>query len=228
MKYIEVPCTEENNFKIAVKGLVFKEVSKYQEIAIYDTESFGRCLFLDGVIQCSESDHAIYDKAILRKLKTEDNKILILGGGDGYTAETALKMNPHLKITVVEIDDVVINACKTYLSQTVFDDARVKLIMDDAYNFLNKAETEMYDGIICDLTELPVGYDDGKFSEFFSVTFLSSEKLLGDRAWISVFAGNQSDLLHDMLNRTFKNTETSNVFVPSFGELSHFLYGDKQ
>ena len=36
-------------------------------------------------------------------MSEDDKEILILGGGDGYVAETALKINPKLKISLKNI-----------------------------------------------------------------------------------------------------------------------------
>ena len=55
--YIEIPCYSGTSFQIPVKDLTYSAMSEYQDIKIYDTELYGKCLFLDGVIQCSESDH---------------------------------------------------------------------------------------------------------------------------------------------------------------------------
>ena len=46
---------------ISIDGKLIKEVqSKYQNIKVYDTKSFGKLLQLDGVIQLTEFDEANY------------------------------------------------------------------------------------------------------------------------------------------------------------------------
>lgn len=227
MEYLEIPCCNGTAFKIKVREVVHKRMSPYQDIAVYDTEPFGKCLFLDNVIQCSESDHGIYDSGILKMLSKGDRRLLILGGGDGYVAEMALQINPSLKITVVDLDMDVINVCKSYMSQEIFEDARVTLIVDDVFNFMKHADSLSYDGMICDLTDLPVGYDDAGLLSFYSKVFSSSNEILRDTGWIGVYAGCRNGVLSSLLRKFFSKTEYSRIFVQSFGEPTFMLHGKK-
>lgn len=98
--------------RIPVQRLVYKDRSAHQEIVICDTEIFGRCLLLDGTIQCSERDHDLYDRTMLHRLTPDDRRLLIIGGGDGYIAATAMQLNPFLaEITFDDLDGEVVNAC---------------------------------------------------------------------------------------------------------------------
>jgi len=235
MNYIEIDCCNNEKFRIKVKGLIHKAKTAYQNIAIYDTEEFGRCLLLDDVIQCSEKDHESYDRALLKRLRPTDKRLLILGGGDGYTAEMALKLNPEIEITVVDLDAGVVDACRQHLGQKVFEDPRLKLVTADAFHFMKQADNGKYDGVVCDLTDFPVGYNDGKFREFYASVFPLSKKVLKDGGWIGVYAGSRdavfnrgmpiASALEEMLTGFFDRTERQEVLIPSFGEPVCFLYG---
>jgi spermidine synthase len=227
MEYIEIPCYKGARFKIAITSLVYQKRSPYQAIAVYDTDSFGRCLILDGDIQTAETDHEVYDKAILKRLSSESKRLLILGGGDGYVAEMALKMNPRVEITVVELDESVVNTCREYLGQRIFEHPQVRLLVDDAFRYMKETTDKSYDGVLCDLTAFPVGYNDGKFQEFYSTIFYLSRKLLKDTGWIGVYADSNADLLAEMIKKDFSKIEQFDVSIPSFGELCYFLYGSK-
>lgn len=227
MEYIEIPCYSGEGFKIRVNELLYKNKSEYQEIAIYDTEPFGRCLLLDGDLQTSEADHELYDKTVLKKLRPDDRRILILGGGDGYTAETALKINPHLEVTLVDIDRAVIDACRAHLNQKVFEDPRVSLVINDAFVFLKSTNGSTYDGIVCDFTDMPVGYDDGKIQLFFSTVFSISKRILKDSGWIGIYSGSNDAKIIPVLKEAFPNIESLEITIPSFGESSSFLYAGK-
>lgn len=207
MEYIEIPCSKGPVFKIAVTSLLHQEKSAYQEIAVYDTESFGRCLLLDGDIQTAESDHKIYDKAILKRLTSENSRLLILGGGDGYVAEMALKLNPQIEITVVELDEAVVNTCRAHLEQKIFEHPQVNLVIDDAFKYMKETTYKSYDGVLCDLTAFPVGYNNGKFREFYSTIFSLSRKLLKDIGWIGVYADTNADVLAGLLKKDFSEIE---------------------
>lgn len=236
MDIVEIKCSDGICIRLKVKDVIYKSNSHSQEIAIYDTEEFGRCLFLDGVIQFSEKDHEFYDEQMLKKLRPYDRDILILGGGDGYIAKKALTLNPDINITIVDLDDEVVRVCKEYLSQQVFDDSRVKVVIRDALEFIFNAGSNSFDGLISDLTDFPVGYDN-RMEELFSSIFERAWIILRRKGWISLYGGVKGlkaengervvDLLRDILKRYFHNTECSEVLIPSFGEPCYFLYGSK-
>jgi spermidine synthase len=225
MEYLGIPCCVGSGLRIKVKALVYYSRSAYQEIAIYDTEPYGRCLFLDGVIQCAESDHEEYDRTILNKLKPTDKSLLVLGGGDGYTAEMALRLNPGIQVTVVELDGAVISACKLHLDQKIFDHPSVNLVIDDAFHFMERAGNVNYDCIICDLTDLPVGYSDIEFKDFYLNVFSLSTNILNRSGWISIYSGCNADIANDMISSHLGQLEKDEVFISSFGEPCYFVHG---
>lgn len=234
MDYIEVQCSDGRNLRIKIKEIIFSGSSRFQKIDIYDTEEFGRSLFLDGVIQCSEKDHELYDSQILKKLGPSDMDILILGGGDGFIAEKAIKINPEIKVTIVDIDEEVIKVSRRFLSQKVFKDPRVKVVISDALDYVMNTKGESFDGIISDLTDFPLGYDN-MLKELFSNIFSESRRILRGNGWISLYGGVKGlkdkegqeiiCLLEDLLKKNFPTVEHSEVLIPSFGEPCYFLYG---
>jgi spermidine synthase len=237
MQYLEIPCINRPPLKVKIKGLLYKGRSKYQDIEVYDTEEFGRCLFIDGTIQCSEKDHHIYDKNILKRLRKDDKNILILGGGDGFIAEMAVKLNPNVTITIVDLDEDVVKVCSNYMGQHIFDDQRVKLIVDDAFIYMDKIKDPFYNGIVCDLTDFPVGYTQKKIIDFYEKVFKLSNKILKNNGWISAYGGIKemaidgypvADILKKILIKYFQNIEMLVSFIPSFGEDCCLLYGDKR
>lgn len=236
MDFIEINCSDGRSLRIRIKEVIYKGASPSQEIAIYDTDEFGRCLFLNGIIQSSEKDHEFYDEQILRRLRPSDKDILILGGGDGFIAERALKTNPDMKVTIVDIDEDVVNVCKRYFSLGVFDNQNVRVVIKDALDFLLHIRDQRFDGIVSDMTDFPVGYDN-RLRELFSNIFRASREILKEKGWISLYGGVKGlvddggqeviDLLKGLLQRYFPYTECSEVLIPSFGEPCYFLYGSK-
>ncbi len=93
--------------RIKINRVLMKSRTEFQEVVIADTEEFGRCLVIDGIIQSCEREHEIYDREMLKLLGKKDRRLLILGGGDGDVAKMALKMNPKLDIEMIEIDGEV-------------------------------------------------------------------------------------------------------------------------
>lgn len=237
MNHFDVTCANGNILCIPATELLHSTSSPYQEIIVCDTEQFGRCLLLDSVIQTAESDHEIYDRAILHKLSASDRNILILGGGDGYAAAQALQINPALNVTVVELDGAVVAAAREHLDQTVFEDSRINLVVEDAFTFLPRVGAAVFDGIVCDLTDFPVGYDQEHGAEFYGRIFFASGAALKPGGWIAVYAG-ATDLLLDvggrvverlrgLLEESFGKVASTEVLVPSFGEPCCFLFGER-
>lgn len=225
--------------RIPVQRLVYKERSVHQEIVICDTEIFGRCLLLDGDIQCSERDHELYDRTMLYRLAPGDRRLLIIGGGDGYIAATAMHLNPSLaEITVVDLDGEVANACRSHLHQTIFDHVGVNLVVQDALQFMEQHEKGAYDGIICDLTASPVGYRrSGELRGFYRRVFNLSAAVLKENGWFSMYAGSVGaclsdvepvvDMLTGLLKGNFQDVVCREEYIPCFSESSNFLYGSR-
>jgi len=94
--------------------------------------------------------------------------VLVIGGGDGGTIREVLRHSGVEKVTMVEIDGAVIEACKEHLPKiaAAFDDPKLTLLVDDGIAFIEKAESETYDVILVDGSD-PVGPAEGLFSVSF-------------------------------------------------------------
>jgi spermidine synthase len=80
---------------------------------------------------------------------------LIIGGGDGGSAEELLKYPTIKAVTLVEIDLAVVDIARKYFGEVhrgAFDDPRLKIIVEDGQAFV-RATTETYDLIVLDLTD---------------------------------------------------------------------------
>jgi len=242
MNYLELPIfATGETVRIGIKENLETVKSDFQDISVIDTFDFGKCLVIDGIVQTSETDHELYDGIILRRLSEKDKHILILGGGDGYVAQMALDINPNVKITIVDLDIEVIKVCQKTLGQKVFEHPNVRLVVGDAFHFMktyNKLHEEKFDGIICDLTDNPVGGNgnEEKFKDFYSKIFKFSKNILKDEGWISVQAGSSKSIekyvhsakiLGDLLGENFKVVAKEDVLIPSFGEECAFVFGEK-
>lgn len=166
--------------------------------------------------------------------------LLILGGGDGYVAQAALEINPTVNITIVDLDIEVVKACEKNLDQKVFEHPNIKLMVGDVIHFMemyNELYKEKFDGIICDLTDNPVGGNgnEEKFNDFYSKLFKFSKNILKDYGWISVQAGSSESIekyihsakiLTGLLEENFNNVLKEDILIPSFGESCAFLFGE--
>ena len=144
-----------------VSQLVHTEKSDYWDLVIFENPFFGRVLAIDGIIQTTEKDEAIYHEmmAHIPLLAHGDAKsVLIIGGGDGGTLREVLRHRGVEKVVLVEIDRRVMDLCKEFmpnLSNGAFDNAKARIVIQDAAQFV-KETADFYDVIICDSCD-PVG-----------------------------------------------------------------------
>lgn len=158
-------------FGLRVKETLFRQQSDYQLVEIVNTVAFGRTLMIDGVYMTSEGDEFYYHEMVTHPAMTTAKKIgrvLIIGGGDGGTAREVLRHPEVEKLTMVEIDGVVIEASKKHLRENfgAWNDPRFELIVGDGIKYVADAEENSFDVVLLDGTD-PVGPAKGLFNESF-------------------------------------------------------------
>lgn len=151
--------------------IIFEESTGQQHLVIYDNQTFGRMMALDGATQVTEKDEFVYHEMMTHvPVLAHGNvkRLLIIGGGDGGILREAVRHKGIEKITMVEIDPAVTNLAKEHLpmiSVGAFDDPRLDLIFTDGAEFM-RTSSEQYDVIIVDSTD-PVGPGVALFEEEF-------------------------------------------------------------
>lgn len=155
---------------VRVDSVVYRTRTKFQDLAIFDTEQLGRILTLDDVIQSTEVDEFIYHESLVHvplMAHPAPEEVLIIGGGDGGSLREALKHPTVRRVTLVDIDEGVIEASKAYLPawNAGFSDPRANVVIGDGLDFVAKAREE-YDAVIVDSTD-PVGPGQVLFTEEF-------------------------------------------------------------
>lgn len=171
-KWVTESQTSALKMSAKVKEVLFEGASEFQEVAVYDTEVFGRLLTLDGVFQTSTFEEYVYHEMISHvPLFTHPNpkKVLIIGGGDGGTAREVLKHEGLEQVEMVEIDGLVVDLSKKYLPEISSalnnPPANFTLTIGDGIQKVKDAENE-YDLIIVDCSD-PIGPGEGLFSGDF-------------------------------------------------------------
>lgn len=142
-------------------------------------------LYINGRLQFSSSDEHIYHAFLVHPTlaaSARHNKVLIIGGGDGLGLKQVLRWEPE-QVTLLDLDAALVQLFKSpdsdmpaRLSQALlslngnaFNDRRVTLIHDDAFNGVDKliAKGDKYDAIIVDLPD-PSHPDLNKlYSDYF-------------------------------------------------------------
>ncbi|KAI0565925.1 putrescine aminopropyltransferase (spermidine synthase) [Gracilaria domingensis] len=147
--------------------------SKYQEVLVFKSKSYGNVLVLDGVIQCTERDEFAYQEMIAHiPLFSHPNpeNVLIVGGGDGGVMREVLKHPSVKKIVLCEIDEKVIEVSKKYLPSMAlsFSSERTEVLNMDGLEFM-KGRKEEFDVIITDSSD-PIGPAETLFGmEYYEI-----------------------------------------------------------
>ena len=139
--------------------LLFHKDSKYQEIVITQHQPEGRILYLNGQLQISEIDDAMYHEFLIHPAfvtHPSPKRILVIGGGDGGALEEILKHDIVEEIIFVELDMEVIKASKKYLSSinhNSFEDPKVDIRITDGRIFVRDHQGERFDIVVGDLPD---------------------------------------------------------------------------
>lgn len=154
-----------------INDKIHDEQSDYQRIEIYETDSFGRLMTLDGLVMVTDRDNFIYHEmmthpALLAHPSPE--KVLIIGGGDCGTLREVLKHKNVTQADQVELDERVTRVAEKFFPVlcSANNDARARLIFKDGIKWVQEAAAATYDLIIIDSTD-PVGPAAGLFEHEF-------------------------------------------------------------
>ncbi|KAL4451019.1 hypothetical protein ABPG74_021341 [Tetrahymena malaccensis] len=178
-------CNEsENKSEILFNAkLIYREMTPYQELRVYDTLQMGRILLLDDMVQITQEveDNYTIDMVAGVVNRNENkiyNHILIIGGGDMLIANYLLERFSDVvkKITICEIDQRVIEVVKTFffdsnLVNESIEKGKLNIVYQDGSLYAKELadQGQQVDGVIIDCTDfLPEG---GVSSSLFTEEF---------------------------------------------------------
>ena len=131
--------------------VLFSQQSDFQLIQIVETKDFGRLLILNEMANLAENDKVEYTHTMMNipHESYKGKEILILGGGDGGLLKELLELpeGPAF-ITMVEIDEMVMDACAEfmpsvcgdYLKQENWDGPNYKVVNGCAIQFMKDCQ----------------------------------------------------------------------------------------
>ncbi|MDH5182398.1 MAG: polyamine aminopropyltransferase [Gammaproteobacteria bacterium] len=163
-------------FSLKIKAKLYEEQTPFQKLEIYDTETFGKLMILDGCTMVSTRDNFLYHEMMshpaLFTVKAP-KRVLIIGGGDCGTLKEVLK-HPEVELAQqIDIDEAVTLASEKYFPELCEsnNDPRAELKFIDGIKWVAESAPGSYDVIIVDSTD-PVGPALGLFSvEFYQNCF---------------------------------------------------------
>lgn len=221
--------------KFKVEQVLFSGKSEFQTVDVVETKGHGKMLLNDGLIMVTERDEFAYHDMIAHVplfVHPAPKNVLVIGGGDGGTAREVLRHQGVEKCTMVEIDAMVVEACRQHIPQTSkdLDHEKMQLIIGDGVEFV-KNTTEKFDVIIVDSTD-PIGPAQPLFGEaFYQDVFncLSDDGIVVSQGESSWYAMDIQQSLLKVLNAVFPASylySFSNLTYP--GGLWSFTFASKK
>jgi len=204
----------------------------HQEIDVWDTPRFGRLFRLDGCAMTSERDEFHYHENLAHVAAVPHpapTRALIIGGGDGGSAEELLKHPTMERIVIVELDAGVVDVARRHLQAVhrgALDDPRVELRIGDGLEYVAGCQGAgaSFDLIVLDLTD-PVGASRPLHDEPF---FRDCKALLADGGALSLHLGSANfqraqvrSIVH-RLRAAFALVRPYFLYVPLYGSLWGF------
>ena len=140
--------------------IVYTKDTHYQRIVITRGRA-GFQLFLNGYLQFSSTDEYRYHEALVHPamlLANNPRRVLVLGGGDGLALREVLKYPSVERVTLVDLDPEMTKLSSRFpllakLNQQAFDDARVQVVNQDAFIWVEDTTEPVYDTAILDFPD---------------------------------------------------------------------------
>lgn len=209
-------------FTLKIKEVLYHKKSRYQDILVFDSETYGKVFVLDGVIQCTERDEYSYQEMMAHiplYAHPCPRKVLVIGGGDGGVLREIARHPGVAEIVLCELDQDVIDVSKRHLPFMAagFADPRVTVRVMDGSRFMRE-NAAAFDVIITDSSD-PVGPAQALFEAPFYKAMQGSLReggivcTQGECAWLH--AGLIRPLV-DSIAPLFATVEYAYCTIPSY------------
>ncbi len=149
-------------------AVVARTHSAFQEVAVLQTEQYGRLLALDGAVMTTEADEFVYHEMLVHPAMVAcaaPRRVLVVGGGDGGAVREALRHPGVERVVLAELDPVVVAISREHLPGIAaqLTDPRVEVCPGDGAIYLREAADASFDVILVDAPD-PVGPAEVLFS----------------------------------------------------------------
>lgn len=243
-QYVESATSAETTTSYPITEALWCGSTEFGTIDIVESVQYGRMLFLDGELQSTESDEAIYHEmlvhpAVISALaKTEKPmRVLILGGGEGATAREVLKYTSHQvsEVVWIDIDPDLVKMCRmhlVYAEDDVYNDKRLFYFPFDAKQILEDHDMPLFDVIIVDLPDPNPNAEEYLYSTQFWTqvrSHLTSDGCVVTHAGPCAPGKGRQELLDYICKKTTEggfdelNSTKAHIIIPSFqGEWAYW------
>ncbi len=207
--------------------IIYTRQTMYQKIVLTKHKDDLR-LFLDGNLQFSSIDEYRYHEALVHvpmAVAPHAQKVLLLGAGDGLAARELLKYESITNITLVDIDQQLLDLCMENplirgLNEDSLKNPKVTLVAQDAFVYLQETDT-VYDVIIADLPDP----NNEALNKLYTTAFyrLCKSRLAQDGIFVTqssspFFTGRAFWCINKTLAQEFYTVVPYHLYVPTFGD----------
>ncbi len=217
-----------------VEGSHISFETKRAKIDLITNPYFGRMLFIDGVLQSSEADEAIYHESLVSSVAECNEKnihVLIAGGAEGALAREVLKFEFVSKVDMVDWDEELVDHMRREetFSQGAFADPRLQVYYDNIEDYLGFVllDDDKYNFVIIDLLD-PVTEVD---LEWLYEVCRKAYSVLKSGGEIIINLGGDFHNVGKFMERFEshgENGEYRKIFVPSFQEVWYLAKFNKK
>lgn len=142
-------------FGLKIKAKLHDEQSAYQHIEIYDTETFGHLMVIDGCVMLTQRDNFLYHEMMAHPAlfnHAAPRRVVVIGGGDCGTLREVLRHEGVQQALQVEIDERVTRLSERYFPELceANGDPRAQLLFEDGIAWFANAPEASVDVVIVD------------------------------------------------------------------------------
>lgn len=230
------PVSRGTSLLMKVKEILYRGKTAYQDVEIVIFEEYGLSLILDGLVQSAEADEAFYHEALVHPAMIthgSPERVLIIGGGEGYTLREVLRYRSVARAVMVDIDGELVELAKKYLSRISggsLEDPRAEVVIMDGLEYVDKASGP-FDVVILDLTD-PYGPEVGR--KLYTAEFYKKiSRILGHRGVVTTQAGcafyykEHYDEIYRSMASIFPVARSYSTWIPSFGYAVSFVIASR-
>lgn len=140
-------------FGLRIKQQLESHQTPYQLIEMWETDTFGYLMTIDGCTMVTSRDNFLYHEMMSHPvLFTHNNPetVVIIGGGDCGTLREVLRHPSVKKCYQIDIDEVVTRMSEKYFPELCEsnDDSRAELLFIDGVKWMQERDTGSVDVII--------------------------------------------------------------------------------
>jgi len=221
---------EEESFGGTV---VYAEQTAYQRIVL-SAQRGALQLWLNGQLQFSTADEYRYHEALVHPAFASAEKharVLVLGGGDGLAVREILRYPDVRTVTLVDLDPGMTELATRVapirqLNGDSLRDARVRVVNDDAYVWLEAHRDARFDVVVIDFPD-PGNFALGKLYTVRFYELVRRALAPGGRVVVQstspLFARRSFWCIERSMAAAGLATRPYHTLVPSFGEWGYVL-----